>query len=250
MEDKVSIIIPVHNAGNYIEDTVRSVLDQTFTDWELILVENGSTDDSKEKLEKIGTLDTRIKVMSLTEASSAAKARNAGIKEAAGRYITFLDADDLWRENKLERELAFMKDKNAAFVFTGYEFGDSDAKPTGKTVRVPETLDHKGAMKNTTIFTSTVMFDTDLVDKELIDMPDIKSEDTALWWKILREGFIAYGLDENLVIYRRPVKSLSSNKFEAIKRIWYLYRKWENLSFIKSAWYFANWAVRAVGRRI
>ena len=120
MEDKVSIIIPVHNAGNYIEDTVRSVLDQTFSGWELILVENGSTDDSKEKLEKIGTLDTRIKVMSLTEASSAAKARNAGIKEAKGRYIAFLDADDLWRENKLERELAFMKDKNAAFVFTGY----------------------------------------------------------------------------------------------------------------------------------
>ena len=250
MEDKVSIIIPVHNAGDFIEETVQSVLDQEFDNWELLLIENGSTDDTLDKINRLSESDTRIKVLDLKESASAAKARNAGVKASDGRYIAFLDADDLWKTDKLSKELEFIKEKNAAFVFTGYEFGDSDAKPTGKIVTVPESIDHKQAMKNTTIFTSTVMFDTTLIDREKIEMPDIKSEDTALWWKILREGYLAYGLNENLVIYRRPNKSLSSNKFEAIKRIWYLYRKWEKLSFIKSAWYFVNWAVRAVGRRI
>ena len=250
MEDIISIIIPVHNAGAFIEETVESVLAQSVGNWELILVENGSTDDSVEKLNRLSELDSRIKVIDLHESASAARARNAGIDASSGRYIAFLDADDLWRIEKLEKELNFLKSKNAAFVFTGYEFGDDEAKPTGKIVKVPESINHTQAMKNTTIFTSTVMFDTKLVDKEELHMPEIKSEDTALWWKVLRKGYLAYGLDENLVIYRRPSKSLSSNKFEAIRRIWYLYRKWEQLSFIKSAWYFMHWAARAVIRRI
>ena len=248
-EVKVSIIVPVHNAKNYIAETVKSVLSQTENDWELILAENGSDDGTKEELEKISGSDKRIRVLYLTT-KGAANARNEGLKAAKGRYIAFLDADDLWKPEKLEHEISFMTQKNAAFAFTGYEFGDEDANPTGKIVRVPETLNHKQAMKNTTIFTSTVIFDTTLIEKDRLFMPDIKSEDTALWWSVLRKGYLAYGLDENLVLYRRPAKSLSSNKIEALRRIWYLYRKWEKLNFIKSVWYFINWAFRAVGRRI
>ena len=229
---------------------MESVLAQSVDNWELILVENGSTDDSVEKLNRLSELDSRIKVIDLHESASAARARNAGIDASSGRYIAFLDADDLWKPEKLAREIRFMQESNAAFAFTGYEFGDENAVPTGKIVHVPETLNHKQAMKNTTIFTSTVMFDTNLIDKEKLFMPNIKSEDTALWWSILKQGYLAHGLDENLVIYRRPAKSLSSNKIEALRRIWNLYRKWEKLSFFKSCWYFINWAFRAVGRRI
>ena len=120
----------------------------------------------------------------------------------------------------------------------------------GKVVRVPETLEYKEALKNTTIFTSTVVFDTTRIDKELLNMPNVKSEDTALWWKILRNGYKAYGLDENLVFYRRPAVSLSSNKLVAIKRIWNLYRNVEKLSLPCSCYNFCFWAVRAVLRRV
>ena len=153
-------------------------------------------------------------------------------------------------KEKLEKELAFLKEKQAAFVFTGYEFADENGKGTGKIVRVPATITYKEALKNTTIFTSTVMFDMEQLSKEQVQMPQIKSEDTALWWRILREGYVACGLDQNLVKYRRAGKSLSSNKLEALRRIWNLYRKAEGMSVPKSAWHFCFWAVRAVKRRV
>ena len=180
----------------------------------------------------------------------AARARNRGVMEARGQYLTYLDADDLWEPQKLEHELAFLRERDAAFVFTGYEFADENGKGLGKIVRVPETIDYKEALKNTTIFTSTVMFDLSKLSKEELMMPVMKSEDTALWWKVLRGGVIAHGLDENLVKYRRAGKSLSSNKLEAIRRIWNLYRKAEGMSIPNSALHFCFWAVRAVKRRI
>jgi len=117
-------------------------------------------------------------------------------------------------------------------------------------VKVPETLVYREALKNTTIFTTTVMFDTEKIDKTLLEMPIIKSEDTALWWKVLRNGYVAYGLNENLVKYRRVDNSLSSNKVEALRRIWNLYRKAEGMSVINSAWHFCFWAFTTFKRRI
>lgn len=143
-----------------------------------------------------------------------------------------------------------MEQKNAAFAFTGYEFADGNGKGTGKVVHVPETMNYRQALSNTTIFTTTVMFDTRKIAKDLLEMPVIKSEDTALWWKVLRNGYTAYGLDENLVKYRRPRRSLSSNKVEALRRIWNLYRKAEHMGVLSSAWHFCFWAVRAVMRRV
>ena len=117
-------------------------------------------------------------------------------------------------------------------------------------MRVPDQLTYQKALSRTVIFTSTVLFDCEKIDKALLQMPDVPSEDTAMWWQILRNGHVAYGLKENLVIYRRPEKSLSSNKFRAITRIWGLYRKQEKMSVIASAACFCMWAVRAVWRRI
>lgn len=248
----ISIIVPVYNVEKYIEETMDCVRAQTYSDWELLLVEDGSTDKSAALIEAYmqRTGDERIRLIRQPGNLGAAKARNRGLLEAKGRYIAYLDSDDLWVPEKLERELKFMQEKKAAFAFTGYEFADEQGKGTGKVVRVPQTLTYKQALKNTTIFTTTVMFDTEKIDKELLKMPIIKSEDTALWWKVLRCGYVAYGLDENLVKYRRVGQSLSSNKLEAVRRIWNLYRKAEGMSVLSSAWNFCFWAVRAVKRRV
>lgn len=121
---------------------------------------------------------------------------------------------------------------------------------TGKVVHVPPRMEYRDALKNTTIFTSTVLFDTQRIPRDKLEMPAVKSEDTALWWKVLREGCTAWGLDRNLVLYRRPRQSLSSNKLEAVRRIWNLYRKEEKLSVPYSMYNFCFWAWRAVRRRI
>ena len=249
---QISIVVPVYNAANYIRQTVDMVLQQTFTDWELILVEDCSKDNSAEVLRALeGELqDARIRVIYKLQNEGAAMARNTGIDAACGRYLAFLDADDIWMEDKLEKELAYMQKKQAAFVFTAYEFGDENALGTGRIVKVPETLTYKKALSRTIIFTSTTLFDLSVLGKELVKMPCVVSEDTATWWKILRAGYTAYGYPEVTTIYRRPPQSLSSNKGKAIQRIWYLYRKVEKLPLITSMVCFVGWALRATIRRL
>lgn len=251
MEDKISIIVPVYNAEKYISETIACVRNQTYANWELLLVDDGSTDAGRQIIEELLLQEPDERIRLLTkENSGASDTRNAGLKRATGRYIAYLDADDLWQKDKLEKQLAFMRDKDAAFSFTNYEFADESGMGTGKVVKVPYTLTYKQALKNTTIFTSTVMFDTEKIEKEQLIMPNIKSEDTALWFQVLRRGYTAYGLTENLVRYRRVGGSLSSNKLEALRRIWNLYRKAEGLSLPYSAYNFCFWAVRAVKRRL
>lgn len=253
--ETVSIIVPVYKAADYIAGTIETVRRQTYRDWELILVDDCSPDNSAEMISQViaeSTADEarRIRLIRKEKNEGAARARNTGIALAHGRYIAFLDADDIWMPEKLEKELAFMRQKEAAFVFTAYEFGDEAARGTGKIVAVPEQLTYRKALSRTVIFTTTVLFDTQKLDRELIQMPDVASEDTATWWKILRAGHVAYGLNEVLAIYRRPASSLSSNKFTAMKRIWNLYRREEKLSALVSAVCFCLWAVRATVRRI
>ncbi len=253
METKaaVSIVMPVYNAAAYLSETVASVQNQTFPDWELLMVDDHSSDDSRTIMEKLAAEDCRIRLLSTREGEKGpACARNTGTKNANGRYLAFLDSDDLWMPDKLEKELDFLHKKEAAFAFTAYEFGDESARGTGKIVSVPPRLVYPKALSRTVIFTSTVLFDTDRIDRALLSMPDIASEDTAAWWRILRAGYTAYGLNEALTIYRRPKKSLSSNKAAALSRIWNLYRKQEGLSLLRSAWHFTFWAIFATLRRL
>lgn len=289
MNGLVSIIVPIYRAEAYIADTIAMVVRQTYTDWELLLIDDCSPDDSAQVVrdtlreqrwglrssgqqddketeseevcsvgsegirkveEYIDDKGRRVLLISKEHNEGAAAARNTGLDMAGGRYIAFLDADDVWFPEKLEKELLFMKDGQAGFVFTAYEFGDEQANPTGKVVHVPAQLRYKQALSRTVIFTTTVLLDRESIPDKLIRMPGIESEDTATWWQILKAGNTAYGLDEVLAIYRRPAKSLSSNKLTAIRRIWNLYRRQEKLSVITSVRCFIPWAYRACMRRL
>lgn len=248
--DLVSIIVPVYNSERFINDTIRTVQEQTYGNWELILVNDCSTDNSVSIIEKYVKEDNRIKLINLECNSGAAIARNTGIEQATGRYIAFLDADDLWMKDKLEKQIEFMKKNECAFSFTSYEYAKENGIGTGKKAKAPYKINYKNALKNTIIFTSTVMFNMNLLDKEDIYMPNVVSEDTACWWKVLKKIDYAYGSNEILVYYRRSENTLSSNKLVAIKRIWFLYREYEKISFLKSCYYFCIYAIRAVLRRI
>ena len=277
MRDKigglVSIIVPMYRAAAYIADTIEMVFSQTYCRWELLLVDDCSGDGSVEAVEKaLSAYEHRpsdevlenvrhieeylcgegkeVFLICKNKNEGAAAARNTGMDLAGGQYIAFLDADDIWVPDKLRKQLVFIKEKQAGFLFSAYEFGDEEARPTGRVVHVPEVLTYKKALSRTVIFTTTVVFDRNIVPDELMRMPRVESEDTATWWQVLRAGYTAYGLDEVLAVYRRPAGSLSSNKFKAVKRIWNLYRRQEKLSVFASAFYFVFWAYRATMRRI
>lgn len=249
-EDLVSIIIPVYNAERFLDDTINTVLNQTYKNWELILVNDCSTDNSESIIKKYIKKDKRIKLINNEVNSRAAISRNNGIKEAKGKYLCFLDADDLWDKEKIEKQIIFMKHNKCEFSFTGYEFADENGKPNGKKVFVPNKINYRQALKNTTIWTSTVMFDMTKLSKDDIYMPNVKSEDTASWWSILKKIDYAYGLNEILSYYRRTSGTLSSNKIEAIRRIWNLYRNVEKLNMLASIYNFNFYALNAVKRRV
>lgn len=249
-ENLVSIVVPVYQVERFIEETIDAVQKQSYENWELILVDDCSKDRSCEVIEKMILADGRIKLIRQKTNQGAANSRNVGVSNAKGRFLCFLDSDDLWEPQKLKKELLFLQSKNAGFVFTSYEFADEQGKGLGKIVRVPQEISYSEALKNTTIFTSTVMIDRGKIEDEDILMPLIASEDTATWWHLLKKYGKAYGLDENLVKYRRSANTLSSNKIEAVKRIWNLYRKQEKLNIFYSAYCMCFWALRAVLRRV
>lgn len=249
-DDKlVSIVVPVYNAEHFIKETIQYVSAQTYENWELILVDDFSKDNSCNVIETIMKTDNRIRLLRQGANSGAAECRNKGVSCARGRYICFLDADDIWESDKLAHELSFIAD-GKGFVFTGYEFADENGKGLGKIVHVPNEITYEEALKNTTIFTSTVMLDRTIIDDNDLMMPCIASEDTATWWNILKKYGRGYGLDECLVRYRRSVGTLSANKLTAVKRIWNLYRKHEQLSVVRSLYCMFFWATRAVFRRL
>lgn len=247
----VSIIVPVYNAEKFLEDTIQTVLNQTYTNWEMICINDCSKDNSVNIIEKYMKLDKRIKLIKLEKNSGVSIARNTGVKASNGKYIAFLDADDLWEKEKLEKQVKFMEEGEYEFSFTGYEFADENGIPNGKKVKIPQKINYKQALKNTTIWTSTVMLDVEKLGKEIMQMPVFKrGEDTATWWKILRKIEYAYGINEVLSYYRRTNTSLSSNKIMAVKRTWYIYRKEEKLNLFSSLYNFSWYIFNAIKRRV
>lgn len=247
----VSIVTPVYNAAKFLEDTIASVQNQTYENWELIFVDDQSTDSGLEIISEAIKHDPRIKLIKNRQNSGAGRSRNRGVEAAAGRYICFFDADDLWHPSKLAKQLDFMEQTGAAFSCTSYEFADESGKPNGKKVIVPKKASYRELLTNVTVWTSTTMFDMSQLSKSDIEMPDIRrGQDAATWWKVLKRVGSVYGLQDVLAYYRRTSSSLSANKLKALKRTWYLYRNIEKINPITSAIYLVQHSYNATRRRI
>lgn len=245
---KVSVITPIYNCEKFISDTIESVLNQTYTNWEMILIDDCSSDDSINIARSYASKDERIQVIQLDENSGAAVARNVGIENSKGRFLAFLDGDDIWESNKLEIQVDFMIKKNIGFSFTSYKVISEDGTDLDKDVTVPKNIDYNGLLKNTIIGCLTVMLDKEIVGD--IRMPLIRTrQDFATWLSILKRGHIAYGINEALSQYRLVPGSISSNKLKAAKRNWYVYRKIEGLSILKSMYVFSGYTINALYKR-
>ncbi|KOP77798.1 glycosyl transferase [Lysinibacillus sp. FJAT-14745] len=240
----VSIITPSFNSSRFIEDTINSVLNQTYPHFELIIVDDCSKDNSWEMITAFSKKDERIKIYQLEKNSGAATARNFGIQASNGKYLAFLDSDDLWDQHKLEAQVKFMESNNYVFSFTNYKMIDEKGNSLNKTVTCPSVIDYKSLLKNTTIGCLTVMLNIEQLGKPT--MPNLQPEDTALWLKILRNNNKAYCFQEVLASYRIVGNSASSNKLKVAKKMWIVYRKSENINRLKASWYFVNYALNAV----
>lgn len=239
---KVSIIMPSYNTAKFIDEAINSVIKQTYIDWELIIVDDCSTDETDVIVAKYLT-DGRIKYFKNEVNSGAAVTRNRALNEVTGKWIAFLDSDDLWAAEKLEKQLSFMSNGDIAFSFTDYDVIDE----TGivKTTFVPrkESYTYKDILKSCSIGCLTVVYNAELLGK--VKMPESaeKREDVACWLSILKNGTNGTCLHISLAKYRMHSHSVSSKKVKMLKYQWRLYRKIENLTFFKSLYYLANWAV-------
>ena len=240
----VSVIMPNYNSEKYIKETIASVLAQTYKNWELLFIDDCSTDGSLEIVSAIQ--DERIKILKNPKNSGAAITRNYGIDEAKGRWIAFLDSDDLWTPDKLQIQLAYMVEKNVAFSFTSYEV--LHANNEQKIVFEPkkDSYSYQDILKHNHIGCLTVMYDTEKLGKVYMPVNAIKREDFACWLSILREGTKAYCVHQCLALYKIHANSVSSNKIKMVRYQWGTYRKVERLSWFQSMRYMFHWAVLGV----
>lgn len=249
IEGLVSIIMPSYNAARFIGESINSVLLQTYSNWELLIVDDCSKDNSVEVVRKFANIDKRVVLFSLEKNVGAATARNVAIEHAQGQYIAFLDSDDVWDEYKLEKQLAFMKQYSYVFTFSNYYVMEENGKKTENIVKVPSSLSYHQYLRNTIIGCLTVIIDRQQTGD--FKMPLIKSShDMALWLLIMKRGFKAYGLKDVLAGYRLVSTSNTAKKWKAAKDVWKVYREIEGLSVLYAAYCFCGYAINAVLKRI
>jgi teichuronic acid biosynthesis glycosyltransferase TuaG len=239
----VSIVTPAYNATRFVPQTIESVLSQTHHDWELLIVDDCSTDDTASLVGRYAAHDGRVRLLRHELNGGPAQARQTALQASRGRYIAFLDSDDLWLPQKLEHQLAFMQRTQAALSFTQFRRVDAEGRTLGRLIDVPEQLSYRALLKNTAIATSTVVIDRQQTGP--LEMKRTYYDDYALWLEILRRGFVAHGLREDLMRYRVLGNSVSRNKLRSAAMVWRLYRDVERLGVLRSAWCFSHYAARA-----
>jgi len=251
MNDMVSVVTASWNSEKYIAETIRSVQAQTYQNWEMIIVDDYSTDRTYEIVKAISKQDSRVQIIRQERNSGVGAARTCSMQNSTGRFVAYLDADDIWKPEKLEKQVLFMKEKSYGFSCTSYEVINDKGERLNKYIHMLPRVDYIGFLTNNLLQTVGIMVDTKKVDKKHLVMPDIRRrQDAATWLQILKAGFDCYGLDEILAEYRRTKNSLSGNKIKAVRGMWGLYRNIEHLSLPFSLYCFMRYAVLAVWKRV
>lgn len=247
-EDLISIITPSYNSSCFISNTINSVINQTYQNWEMIIIDDCSKDNSVELIREYVNQDSRIKLLQNHENRGAAETRNKGLKVAKGRFIAFLDSDDIWYMDKLQIQHSIMKKNNYPITFTSYDVVDEKGNKI-RQINSLHSISYKDYLKNTIIGMSTSMINKNIVGE--FSFYNIKTrQDTYLWITLLKKGFLAYGIDEVLATYTVRKESISANKLKAARRVWFIYYDLEKLGFFRSFYYFANYIFNATKKRI
>lgn len=244
MEELVSIITPCYNSAAFVGEAINSVISQTYTNWEMILIDDVSKDNTADIIKNYCQSDPRIRFFQLEQNSgSAAHPRNRGIREAKGRFIAFLDSDDVWLPDKLSRQLELFQQEQVAIVYSDYEKMKENGKRNHRLIKAPQVTDYRQLLKGNTIGCLTAIYDTAKVGK--IYFQPIGHEDYVLWLEILREGFIAVNCNCITALYRVRDTSLSSNKIKALGWTWNIFRHVEKLNFFQSSYCFLHYAIKS-----
>lgn len=240
MESLVSIITPTYNSEAFILQTIRSVQNQTYKNWELIIVDDCSTDETVKLIIQEAQKDNRITLIKLNENSGPAKARNAGIEKISGKYMTFLDADDIWFPEFITTSIETILKNQVFFVYSSYRRSNENLEFVYSDFIVPQKVTYTDILKTNSISCLTAFIDVEKLGKKR--MPDIfKRQDMGLWLQYLKEIPYAYGIQQPLAIYRIRKNSLSRKKSKLLKYQWQFYREVEHLSILQSAYYMINW---------
>ena len=236
----VSVITPTYNCGRFIAQTIEAVQAQTYENWEMCIVDDCSTDDTKAVVEGYMANDSRIKYYCLPENSGAAVARTKAMELAQGEFMAFCDSDDLWMPEKLERQLAFMAETGYAFTCTAYEQMDEEGNSLNRVIKTIGKTDYNRLLLDCPVGNSTVMYNVGVMGK--FEVPNIrKRNDDALWLTMLKKEKYIRGMPDMLMRYRIRSNSISSNKLKVIKYHWILYRDIEHLSVFRSVFHICWW---------
>lgn len=247
-EPLVSIIMPAYNAEDFIEDAINSVKNQTYHNWELLVCNDCSTDNTIKIIDKMKELDDRIKLFNLEKNSGAAVARNTCIMSAKGAYISFLDSDDLWKPTKLSKQIHFMISNNYYFSCTYYDKINTNSECLNQIIRYSYKSNIKSLLKNCP-GNSTVIYNQEKLGKFYIS--DLrKRNDYLMWFKVLEKAELLYCLEQNLSSHRIVDASLSSNKKALVKYHWYIYRNEVNLDIFQSSYYCSYWIFKGILKKI
>jgi teichuronic acid biosynthesis glycosyltransferase TuaG len=247
MTPTVSVITPAYNAAAVVGEAIRSLQNQTFASWEMLVVDDCSTDDTAAVIAAFANNDERIRLLRSAQNAGPANARNVAMTAARGRYMAFLDSDDLWLPEKLQLQLAFMAEKDAALSYTAYRRFREDPQRAGPLVAARPEFDYRALLKNPGMACLTVMVDRERTGP--FTMPSVRHEDYALWLSLLRGGLRSHGLNVDLARYRISETSVSSNKLRSAKWVWDIYRNSERLRLPHASWCLAHYAIHAVRKR-
>lgn len=241
-EKLVSIITPTYNCGRFIARTIDSVQAQTYQNWEMIIVDDRSQDNTAEIVAKYMEKDPRIQYHLLDVNSGAAVARTEAMKLAKGAYMAFLDSDDIWMPDKLERQIKWMNAHGYAFSCTAYAQIDEEDNPLNRTIKTIEKTNYNRLLLDCPVGNSSVVYDVERMGK--FEVPNIrKRNDDALWLQMLKKEKYIWGMPDVLMQYRIRKNSISSNKLKVIKYHWILYREIEHLSVFRSVFHIFWWCV-------